>query len=149
MTSDLKFKMDKSIFNIRSCIIIRNSKSDVLVQRLKGEDDNNWALPGGKVRLGESSETCIKREIMEEFGINLTDILFKAVVEYKFSLGNTPTHQINFLFEATSKFDSCVSIEEKIESQYMSPDICNKINPKWAHTYIIGDGSSHLVEGLY
>lgn len=40
---------------------------------------NHWGIPGGKIQWGESSIDALKREIMEETGLNLTDISFEMV----------------------------------------------------------------------
>jgi nucleoside triphosphatase len=35
-----------------------------------------WGVPGGKVDLGEPLETALKREMMEEVGLDIYDIRF-------------------------------------------------------------------------
>jgi len=41
----------------------------LLVQRKQPPNQGQWAIPGGKVRLGESLATAAEREILEETGI--------------------------------------------------------------------------------
>jgi phosphoglycolate phosphatase-like HAD superfamily hydrolase/ADP-ribose pyrophosphatase YjhB (NUDIX family) len=40
---------------------------------------NLWGIPGGKVKLGESCEAALRREIREETDLDLTDIRFVLV----------------------------------------------------------------------
>lgn len=42
----------------------------LLVQRLLPPYRNNWALPGGFVRIDESLEDCARRELAEETGVS-------------------------------------------------------------------------------
>src|SRR5450432_1461369 len=40
---------------------------------------NKWGIPGGKIKWGEMSEAALRREIMEETGLKVTDIEFVLV----------------------------------------------------------------------
>jgi len=56
-----------------TCAIIRNDEGKVLVVR-RGPDISNagkWEFPGGKIKIGETQEDCIIREIHEELGIDI------------------------------------------------------------------------------
>lgn len=65
---DWNFKIDNSICNFRSVgVLIRDNK--ILVQRDKGGTD--YALPGGHVKIGESSVDTLIREYKEETGANI------------------------------------------------------------------------------
>lgn len=43
----------------------------LLVERRNPPCANQWAIPGGKVRLGETLQQAVEREILEETGIRI------------------------------------------------------------------------------
>jgi nucleoside triphosphatase len=47
----------------------------------RGPYPNTWLLPGGGVEEGESAETAIKREIKEETGLEVTNLVKIGVNE--------------------------------------------------------------------
>jgi len=53
--------------------VITNEQGNVLIDRRKQEGllGGLWEFPGGKIEPGESVEDCVKREIMEELGIEI------------------------------------------------------------------------------
>lgn len=58
---------------ITACgIIIENDKGEILLQ--KRRDNGNWGLPGGAMELGEKYIETLKREVLEEAGIEIDDI---------------------------------------------------------------------------
>jgi len=58
--------------------LIFNDKGEVLmIQTHKWS--NKWGIPGGKIKTNEPSEEALRREIIEETGLKLTDIKFEIV----------------------------------------------------------------------
>ena len=48
----------------------------ILVGKRKGSHGaGTWALPGGHLEPGESFDTCCKREVLEETGLRITNII--------------------------------------------------------------------------
>jgi ADP-ribose pyrophosphatase YjhB (NUDIX family) len=43
-------------------------------------DSGPWSLPGGAMELGESVEDCAHREVLEETGVELTDLRILTAV---------------------------------------------------------------------
>jgi 8-oxo-dGTP diphosphatase len=69
--------------------IITNGKRVLIAQRRStGRLPNKWEFPGGKVEAGETPEFCLKREIMEEFGIEVSigQFLGESIYEYDFGM---------------------------------------------------------------
>lgn len=59
--------------------LVRNSAGDVLIQRRwKPQSDpdtlGRWELPGGKWRAGESARDCLRRELREECGLEISAV---------------------------------------------------------------------------
>ena len=73
--------------------------SQVLLQRLRG--DTKWALPGGKVRLGELSQEAVVREFREELELTVTATRPLWVTEMLFDLRGRRNHQACCYFLVT------------------------------------------------
>lgn len=91
-------------FTASTAAIIRNEAGKVLLLNHVLRPFSGWGLPGGFIEHDESPETAIRRELMEETGIELTDVtLFRVRV--------VGTH-VEILFTArTSEIGSVVSRE--------------------------------------
>jgi phosphoglycolate phosphatase len=58
--------------------LITNHRGEVLMVRTHKWSDR-WGIPGGKIKRGETCEAALRREIMEETGLELGDIHFVMV----------------------------------------------------------------------
>ena len=58
--------------------LIFNSKNEVLMIRTH-KWSNLWGIPGGKIKWGETSEAALRREILEETGLKISDFQFVLV----------------------------------------------------------------------
>lgn len=54
-----------------ACIALRGSKVLIAHRNPVGQMGGKWEFPGGKVEDGESDAVAIRREMKEEFGINV------------------------------------------------------------------------------
>jgi len=57
------------------CYIEKDGKVLLLYRNKKENDPNEgkWIGVGGKIEEGETPDTCVMREVMEETGLKLTD----------------------------------------------------------------------------
>ena len=93
---DINFRIEEYIVNLRAVAIIVNDKK-VLFQKRK--QDEFWALPGGKIRVGETGEETIVRELSEEIGVNNCAVeRIQSVSEYFFEFGEDKYHQYIFAY---------------------------------------------------
>jgi 8-oxo-dGTP diphosphatase len=51
----------------------------LLVKRKRSHGQGTWSVPGGHLEYGELLEACAKREVIEEVGVTITDLAFRAV----------------------------------------------------------------------
>ncbi|WP_027727274.1 (deoxy)nucleoside triphosphate pyrophosphohydrolase [Treponema sp. C6A8] len=54
-----------------ACIDIREGKVFLAKRQNTGDMGGRWEFPGGKIDAGEDFETAIKREMNEEFGVEV------------------------------------------------------------------------------
>ena len=64
---DLTFETEAGIFNYRVCAVILHGNA---LLATKNSGTPYYYLPGGRVKLHESAETAMKRELFEELGID-------------------------------------------------------------------------------
>jgi 8-oxo-dGTP diphosphatase len=57
----------------------------LIAQRRRGDLlEFKWELPGGKIEESETPESCLKRELLEEFGINTEILEFFGSSEFEY-----------------------------------------------------------------
>ena len=68
----------------------------LMVQR-KHHGAGTWATPGGYLDRGESPEACAIREVEEEVGIEITDVVFRGITNDVHADGK---HNVTIWFSA-------------------------------------------------
>ena len=91
---DLSIEVEGKKLNCRAAgIIIHNGK--VLFH--KNPLESYYALLGGRVKICESSEETVKREMKEELGKEVQTIGYVSTIENFFNLKGTEYHEILFV----------------------------------------------------
>jgi len=70
---------------ISTLIYIEKEDKYLMLHRVKKENDMNkdkWIGIGGHFEAGESPEDCIKREVLEETGLTITDYRFRGLITF-------------------------------------------------------------------
>ena len=83
--------------NVRGAALI-NHNNKILVH--KNINSDHYALLGGRVEIGEDSETTVKREIQEELGKEIDIIGYVSTVENFFEMKGSKYHEIMFVYKA-------------------------------------------------
>jgi 8-oxo-dGTP diphosphatase len=66
-------------------ILVKADQSLLIQQRPPGTDCAGlWEFPGGKLEVGESPETALKRELKEELGIDVINVSLLSNLEYDY-----------------------------------------------------------------
>lgn len=94
---DLTIDVEDYKLNIRAVVvIIHNNK--VLVH--KNVNSDHYALLGGRVKIGEDSETTVKREIKEELNKDIDVTGYIGTIENFFEMKGNKFHEILFIHKA-------------------------------------------------
>lgn len=89
MKKEDKIVWQKGIYHQGADVWIINSEKKILIQKRAAEkklEPNVWAMTGGSVIKGESSLDTLKRETLEELGIELD--IEKAIKIQHYKTGN-------------------------------------------------------------
>ena len=95
--NDISVNIDSIKFNYRTALLVE--KDDKVYVECNPEIDF-VTLPGGRVKLLESSTEALRREIKEEMGIEIKeeDIDLKSIIENFFEFDNKKYHELYFLY---------------------------------------------------
>ena len=110
---DLSVVLNNQKLNIRACaIIIHDNK--LLVHN--NVNESHVALVGGRVKIGESSEQTLKREIMEEMGKEIEILEYVSTIENFFEADDMPYNEIMFVYSVDFKNEEDKKIIETIHN---------------------------------
>lgn len=95
MTKDWIFSTNHSVCDLRAVgVLIRDNK--LLVQR--DRDGNEYALPGGHVQIGETTEAALIREFKEETDAHIRCVRLLWTEECFWAWKGKQAHNISFYY---------------------------------------------------
>jgi len=119
---------------VRVCGICWQNNDLLLVNHRGLTAGDFWAPPGGGLEFGESVEQCLRKEFMEETGLEITIGRFQFACEFV----HKPLHAIELFFEVagdggqlTKGDDPEMPIIDDV--RFMAPDEITKISPSNLH----------------
>ncbi len=62
-------------------VIVFRDREVLLIKRNKEPNKGQWSIPGGKQIIGETSAEAAKRELLEETGVKVDQLLLVDVVD--------------------------------------------------------------------
>lgn len=92
---DIVFPTDHGVFNYRVAGICVK-EGHLLIHR--NARDSFWALPGGRVTVGEDAVYALKRELAEELNMETSSTSFAFVQENFFTYQERTVHEIGMYF---------------------------------------------------
>ncbi len=85
----------------------------LLIKREKEPFQNLWAIPGGKIEVGETVAEAVTREIEEESGLDVKFIALRGVVhEFLYQKKEIVGHFIMWVCETRAKKDTAQTKSE-------------------------------------
>lgn len=78
---------DRRMPEVTTLCYVERDNAYLMMHRTKKENDVNkdkWIGIGGHVEDGESPEDCVRREAMEEAGLELSELQFRGLVTFCF-----------------------------------------------------------------
>ena len=94
-TRDISYTLNGVTIKVRSCGFLINDEM-ILVHKKKYDDF--YALVGGNVKLGESTEEAIHREFGEELNISIEIKQLIWVVENFYTYDSKKVHEFMFVY---------------------------------------------------
>ena len=125
----------------RGKIIIYNSTDEILI----AECDNIYFLIGGRIEEGESFEEGIKREVLEETGIELNFEELSLILNITYMIKDYPNIGVN---SKVINHYYCIKCDQKLNFNKMNLTDEEKMNNFKVH-YIHKDNLLNLLEENY
>lgn len=121
MNKDWIFTTEEYICDLRAAaVLVKDNK--ILVQRDK--DGNEYALPGGHVKIGETLEARLIRETMEEMGVQIECKKLLWSEECFWEWNGRRAHNISFYY----LIELCDGFEIPDTGEFVSQkDNCNVV----------------------
>ncbi|HCD6627966.1 NUDIX domain-containing protein [Pseudomonas aeruginosa] len=139
---DVTFYSDEYRFSVRCSVFLRNAQGEVLVQKKKTDNEGSWALPGGRLKVGESLVCGVSREITEEFAVATSEHRFLGVIEQNIVIGEQSMHEHNFIYSAN--YDGAIMLcDDSLDWQWMPFEKLDTIKPVGCGRLL--DASSSLI----
>lgn len=111
---DLTLNVEDYKLNIRAACIIEHNGKVLLHRNIKSD---HYALLGGRIAIGESSEETIKREILEELEKEIVITGYVATIENFFEMNGSKYHEYMFVYKAEFKDEKDKLIQETLENK--------------------------------
>ena len=94
---DISFQTDDMLFNYRVCAMLIK---DGEILAMKDEGASYFYLPGGRVKMGETAENAVIREVEEELGITprIVRPLWLNQAYFKWDEDNRDCHELCIYF---------------------------------------------------
>lgn len=105
---DIRVVIGESKFDVRACGILK--QEDNVLTTL--ESDGTHTLPGGAVKIGETSKEAVVREFLEETCIKVGVGSLLSIIENMFIYEGKPYQQVIFVYEVFALEDIQPNIGE-------------------------------------
>lgn len=111
---DCDFRMPEGRFNYRvGAVIVHQGR--LLGVHDQTDSDHFHYLPGGRVRLGETMEEALRRELWEELGIRVQALRPLWLWEHSSSQDQPPRHSLELLFLVEPDWQALPSLSEPFQ----------------------------------
>jgi 8-oxo-dGTP diphosphatase len=108
---------------VTAAILIKDEKILIAKRRADDRQANKWEFPGGTVEQNETPQTCLKREMQEEFGIEVTigEYIGESIYHYDHGV-------IKLLAYRTHWKSGNIVLKDHADFRWVSPDQLSEHN---------------------
>ena len=108
--------------NVVDAIILDEEKRILATQRGYGEYEGWWEFPGGKIEPGEGPKVALRREIMEELGVEIVVENMLCTVEYDY-----PKFHLSMLCYMCRISNGEIDLREHKSAQWLSKETLDDV----------------------
>lgn len=74
----------KAVIQVAAAVIERRGRYLIARRRADAHLSGYWEFPGGKREAGETFEACVRREVLEELGVEITGLRPLIVTRHEY-----------------------------------------------------------------